>query len=206
MTAEKPALRRSPRPRRLRGAQAPWLLLALAAVCAAAESADREPAAVAQTVLSELSGALQTQLAAGGPVEAVNVCTDIAPALVGRLSRETGWRVSRVGTRVRNPLLGLPDPWEAEVLSEFAARAAAGESLAGMSLEEVVEEPSGSYRRYMRAIPVQAACLACHGPAEAIPEGVRAALAERYPHDRATGYAEGELRGAISIKAPLAAE
>jgi hypothetical protein len=36
-----------------------------------------------------------------------------------------------------------------------------------------------------------------------IPAGVRAKLATEYPMDRATGYREGELRGAVSIKQPM---
>lgn len=164
---------------------------------------EREPAAVAEALMKELSGALQAQLAAGGPVEAVNVCTELAPAIAGRLSRETGWRVTRVGTRVRNPLLGTPDAWEARVLAEFEARAAAGEPLAGMSFAEQVEEPGGRFQRYLRAIPVQPACLACHGPPETLAAPVAEALRARYPHDRATGYLAGQLRGAVSIKQPL---
>jgi len=43
----------------------------------------------------------------------------------------------------------------------------------------------------------EGACLTCHGPTESIPEDVRAALRERYPDDKATGYAVGDLRGAL---------
>jgi hypothetical protein len=32
---------------------------------------------------------------------------------------------------------------------------------------------------------------------------VRARLATEYPHDKATGYSAGQIRGAISIKRPL---
>lgn len=40
----------------------------------------------------------------------------------------------------------------------------------------------------------------CHGPGNSIPDTVRAMLAARYPDDRATGYAVGDLRGAISVQ------
>ena len=40
-------------------------------------------------------------------------------------------------------------------------------------------------------------CLACHGAPEQIPAEVAAILAERYPDDQATGYAVGDLRGAL---------
>ena len=41
--------------------------------------------------------------------------------------------------------------------------------------------------------------------AAAIERNVRDALAELYPGDRATGYQVGDLRGAVSVKIPLAA-
>jgi hypothetical protein len=64
----------------------------------------------------------------------------------------------------------------------------------------VVEEPQGRHFRYMKAIPVQPLCVACHGPAETLSPAVRERLAKEYPHDRATGYSPGQVRGAIAVK------
>jgi hypothetical protein len=166
---------------------------------------EREQAAAKVTgaFLQELSDAMTREMSKGGPVETINVCAELAPEIANRLSRENGWRVTRVGTRVRNPLLGMPDAWEQNVLGEFAARAAKGESLAGMSFGEVVTEPGGQYFRFMKAIPVQPKCLLCHGPAETIPETLQTILKKHYPFDAAVGYKAGDLRGAVSIKQPL---
>lgn len=106
----------------------------------------------------------------------------------------------RIGTRVRNPELGLPDAWEQERLAEFASRMAAGERPEALGLRATVEDAQGRVERYLRAIPTQAACLACHGDPAAQPEALRAALAHHYPHDGAIGYQLGELRGAFSLK------
>jgi hypothetical protein len=54
--------------------------------------------------------------------------------------------------------------------------------------------------RYLKAILVQPQCLACHGGPLAAP--VKAAIASRYPGDRAMGYAAGELRGAFVVEWP----
>jgi hypothetical protein len=43
----------------------------------------------------------------------------------------------------------------------------------------------------------------CHGDATRVSAATRAALQAAYPHDRATGYREGQIRGAITIKRPL---
>ncbi len=68
---------------------------------------------------------------------------------------------------------------------------------------EIVAEPNGKYFRFMKAIPVQDQCLVCHGDKNNLQPEVKALLNERYPHDQATGYKVGDLRGAVSIKRPL---
>jgi len=49
----------------------------------------------------------------------------------------------------------------------------------------------------MQAIPTQAMCLACHG--ESLSQELQAVLHERYPEDQATGFKEGDIRGAFSL-------
>ncbi len=180
-------------------------VFALAIGLARAEVTEREKTAkeVAASFVKELGEAMNREMTKGGPTEAIKVCAELAPEIAGRLSRERGWRVTRVGTRVRNPLLGMPDAWEQKVLAEFAERAAKGEAFTGMTHHEVVTEPGGQYFRFMKPIAVQPQCLLCHGPLETIPESIRTVLKEHYPFDAATGYKTGDLRGAVSIKAPI---
>jgi hypothetical protein len=180
-------------------------LVALTGSLVRAEVTDREKAAseVAATFLNELGAAMKREMTKGGPAEAVKVCAELAPEIAGRLSREHGWRVTRVGTRVRNPLLGMPDVWEQTVLAEFVERIGKGETVRDMSHSAVVSEPGGQYYRFMKPIVVQSNCLLCHGPTEQIPEVIKAVLNKHYPFDAATGYKVGELRGAVTIKVPI---
>jgi hypothetical protein len=53
----------------------------------------------------------------------------------------------------------------------------------------------------MKAIPTGGLCLQCHGKALAPP--VAEKLAELYPGDKATGYEQGDLRGAFVITRQL---
>ena len=181
------------------------IVTALVGGVARADTSQHEQAAakVTGTFLKELSAAMKREMNKGGPLEAIKVCGELAPDMANRLSRETGWRVTRVGTRVRNPLLGMPDAWEQHVLGEFTDRAAKGEALADMTYSEVVSEPGGQYFRFMKPIVVQPKCLLCHGPAETIPKSIKNILTTHYPFDAATGYKAGDLRGAVSIKQPL---
>lgn len=179
------------------------LMLALFAVPALADDTSKyqeESRAVAMPFMKQLGAENQKAIAEGGPENAIRVCKDIAPKMSGDISRKQGWKMTRVSLKVRNPLLGTPDAWEQKVLQDFEARIAKGEKPEAMEFAEVVNEPAGNSFRYMKAIALQPGCVSCHGSAEQIPDNVKARLAEDYPHDKATGYAPGQIRGAVSIK------
>ncbi len=159
--------------------------------------------AVTGDFLKQLGGTMKREMQAGGPVAAMQVCRDVAPAIANDISLDKGWKVTRVGTRVRNPMLGTPDVWEQNVLKDFEGRAANGETFESMTYYEVVDEPAGRFLRYMKAIALAPQCVVCHGDAGQIAEPVRTQLESLYPHDRAVGYKPGDLRGAVSIKQPL---
>ncbi len=159
--------------------------------------------AVAKTLVTQLGGKLKAEINANGPASAVGVCKVIAPQIAADLSRQTGWEVSRVGTRARNAETGTPDAWESKALASFAERMKQGEQPDTMELAEVVTDASGKHLRYAKAIAVQPVCLTCHGAPESIPEGVKARLQVEYPMDKATGYNVGDLRGAVVVKRPL---
>lgn len=150
-----------------------------------------------------LGAELKKSLEAGGAVKAVTICRDLAPSIAGEMSRQNGWRVTRVSLQPRNPLLGSADAWEQRQLLQFEKRLAGGEVPAQIEANEVVTEPAGRYLRYARALPVQPACLMCHGQTQQLAPAVAGAIRDRYPYDRATGYSLGQLRGAVSIKMPL---
>ena len=161
-----------------------------------------ESRSVAVSLMQKLGAELKKEIAAGGPAAAVKVCTKIAPELATEFSLKNGWRVTRVSLKARNSLLGTPDSWEQQALKDFDARAAAGEAAEKLEYSEIVNEPNGKFFRYVKALPIQPLCLACHGVEAQIDESVKSSLAQNYPHDRATGYTLGQVRGAISIKRP----
>lgn len=193
---------------RATSARACMLVLALGVASAAGagegasrtpSSAEAEAAALVKRFASTLQGELKAAMAEGGPVNAVHVCRDVAPEIATQLSRESGWQLSRVSLRVRNPLLGTPDAWEQKQLQAFEASMREGADMPLTTFARV-EEPAGTAQRYMHAIPTKGACLACHGSRADQSQALREALAAQYPHDQATGYEMGELRGAFSLK------
>lgn len=157
----------------------------------------------AMQLIKQLGGELQKQLASGGPESTISVCREKAPAIASEMSRKTGWRVTRVSLKVRNPLLGTPDEWEQGALKILERRLAEGAKPEALEFAQIVEEPAGKFFRYLKALPVQPVCTTCYGKPEDIGDGVKARLAAEYPHDKATGYSPGMIRGGISIKRPL---
>lgn len=178
----------------------PILLLGVLLPPATADDLTVAARATASDLIQRLGTVLKEEMAAGGSDNAIAVCRDIAPGLAGEVSRKTGARVSRVSLKTRNPLLGQPDAWEQQVLAEFDRQAAQGAKPETLERSEVVTEPEGRFFRYMKAIPVQPLCLSCHGTTDSIADPVKARLAADYPHDRATGYSLGQIRGAVTIK------
>lgn len=157
--------------------------------------------AVADSLGDELTGLLVAALEQGGPSQAIRVCSDSAQVRTLRYWKN-GIYIRRVSQRVRN-VDDTPDPAERELLERLAEMHRAATLPA--ELAEVVRAPDGTYQlQYMRPIMVRSGCLACHGDPAGFEPGVRALLAKRYPEDRATGYAPGDLRGAVSVRVPLA--
>ncbi|MCK9201928.1 MAG: DUF3365 domain-containing protein [Gallionella sp.] len=182
------------------------VLLALSSTVALADDLAKyqdESRAIVGPFVQKLIAENKKAVMEGGPESAIKVCKDIAPAMAGEVSRLNGLRLTRVSLKVRNPLLGTADAWEQKKLMEFEKRAAKGEKTDAMEVAEIVKEPNGKYFRYMKAIALQQGCVACHGKPTDINENVKARLAEDYPHDQATGYEAGQIRGAVSIKRPL---
>jgi hypothetical protein len=180
------------------------IVLALAAASVFADDAKLldEARGVAMSVPPRLLAVLQEEIAKGGPEGAIDVCRDKAPQLAKEASEKTGWQVRRVSLKNRNPK-AVPDAWEQAALQDFDRRAAAGENPVTLEKGEVVVDGGNKVYRYMKALPVQPLCLNCHGAAENMSPATKAKLAERYPGDLGTGYAVGQIRGAMTIRRAL---
>lgn len=155
-------------------------------------------------VLPRVIGAMQAAVKEQGAVGAIPVCKEKAPALLQEMRQQTGWDIRRVSLRTRHPATGTPDAWEARQLADFDIQVANGARAEQLEVGAIVVAADGqrSYR-YLKALPVAEVCLSCHGPADTLSPDLKAALARDYPQDRATGYAVGEVRGALSVRRPL---
>jgi mono/diheme cytochrome c family protein len=157
---------------------------------------------VAGSVPPKLIAVLNDEIAKGGPEGAIAVCRDKAPELAKAASAESGWAIRRVSLKNRNPK-AVPDAWERAALEDFDRRAAGGESPATIEKAEVVVVDGKETYRYMKALPVQPLCVACHGSAEQLSPALKEKLKAVYPDDKGVGYSPGQIRGAITLKKPV---
>ncbi len=182
------------------------ITLLLAALPALAQDIGVLTAETKKTVLPvvpKVVSAMQEAVAEKGVAGAIPVCKELAPALIKEKRKETGWDIRRVSLKARNAERGTPDLWEARVLADFDIRAANGEKPETLEKSEIVSIDGKPVFRYMKALPVGEVCLKCHGPADGLDAGLKAKLGETYPHDQATGYSQGQIRGALTVKRPL---
>lgn len=180
-------------------------LISLAMDCGAdQQSHTNSEITAAKAAIKEFAGSLQAELKAamkvGGPVAAIAVCNTQAMPITAELASKHELHLSRVSLKNRNPA-NVPNDWQAAVLEDFEDQKSAGKDIAGLAWSETTIVDGKKEFRFMKAIPTGSACLACHGTKLA-PE-VSTVLADLYPQDRATGYSEGDIRGAFVVTRKL---
>ena len=136
---------------------------------------------------------LVRELTDGGPEHAIRVCHMSATTVANRIAHEEGVNAGRTAARLRTPSNG-PRPWAAPIVARFAeGRAAATDGFVA---------DLGTRVGVMRPIAHLPICAPCHGTSEQLTPQLRAELETRYPHDRATGFKEGDLRGWLWVEVP----
>jgi hypothetical protein len=180
--------------------------LALAPLPAITAKPDAPPEIIASRAAADKFGgalkeAIKQAIESDGLINAISICHDKASQIAADLSGQLGMLVGRTSLKLRNPA-NAPDNWELAVLKQFEARKAQGEPVDKLEFFAVIEDDKGHQNfRYMKAIPMNALCLNCHG--ENISAEIDAKLKDLYPNDAAHGFKEGDLRGAFTLAKPL---
>jgi hypothetical protein len=146
-----------------------------------------------QTLAPRIMAAIEE----GGAAYAVQFCSITADSLVAAASEAAGLELKRTSFRYRNPA-NAPDRWEEVALRHFEGFVERRDSMPAGWVQAVSDDEM----RYYAPLMVAPLCVQCHGAVGALDPGVREILSDRYPDDRATGYATGDFRGVIRVSIP----
>ena len=163
------------------------------------ENQKKEMRENASEFMGQLKGILIKKIKSEGTLSAVAVCSDTAQVLTNNFGLKKGVYIKRVSFKNRNKH-SVPDEFEARILKEFEQIKKEGKLNSDTEHFEIIIENDYQYLRYMKPIKIGAACLKCHGNEEKISTEVKELIVKKYPDDKAVGYKNGDLRGAVSIK------
>ncbi len=163
------------------------------------ENQKKEMRENASDFMGQLKSILIKQIKSEGTLSAVAVCSDTAQVLTNNFGLKKGVYIKRVSFKNRNKH-SVPDEFEARILKEFEQIKKEGKLNSDTEHFEIIIENDYQYLRYMKPIKIGAACLKCHGNEEKISTEVKELIVKKYPDDKAVGYKNGDLRGAVSIK------
>lgn len=142
---------------------------------------------------AQLKAALTSALSDSGVVGAVEICSEMAPRIAGANSA-CGFEIKRTSLRFRNPQ-NAPDQFESGVLLRLEEN---------FPLQDEFYSWSDADRkrvfRYLKSIKIVPLCQNCHGDPAGFDSALVTSIAARYPDDKATGYKNGDFRGAFSVK------
>lgn len=162
------------------------------------QAAMQKSQAAIKEYATTLKAALQKAMKAGGPMAAIPVCHTEAPKIAQEVGKKYDLHIHRTSLK---PRATPPQPWEKTVLEQFEAQKKAGKPIGKIVWHKTVEDDGQKELRLMKAIPTGAVCLTCHGTHVA--PAVLSKITSLYPHDEATGYKVGDIRGAFSVTAAL---
>ncbi len=148
--------------------------------------------------MQSLKQVLIKEIQNNGPYAAVAVCADTAQTLTETFGSEQGLEIRRVSFRNRNEK-NYPDEFEIPVLEKFEKDFSKGNLNESSEHFMIVQRNGEKYIHFMRPIFLHGECVTCHGGEEQIPPDVQMIISRRYTDDKATGFAVGDLRGAVSI-------
>jgi mono/diheme cytochrome c family protein len=139
-----------------------------------------------------LGKSLMTAMQQQGPEHALVFCNEKAIPLTDSMSKQYKAEIKRVSDKSRNPN-NAATAEEVVILKQFQL-----EIDAGIESQPVLKEKMGRVHFYYPII-TNTMCLKCHGNEMDMSPAVVQRIIQLYPMDKATGYAENQVRGIWSI-------
>lgn len=147
-------------------------------------------AEITKAVGSTLVKTVRQKMGEGGVESALSYCRVNALPLTDSLSAVYNVRIKRTSLKTRNAA-NNPTDQEAELLAKLAAQS---EPKAGWVSTD------NNAKLYYEPIMLKSFCQTCHGKVgESLTIATDSLIKVHYPHDLATDYAEGDLRGMWAV-------
>jgi hypothetical protein len=149
----------------------------------------------AMLLLKTLGSNMKKNMKAGGPMQALDFCSQKAYVLTEDVNKKLpkGVTVKRISTQFRNPA-NEPQNDEKEILTSLKKLQSLHVKLPKHLIQKVDEQ---TYKFYKPLIINKQVCLKCHGNIKN--KNLKQAINERYPQDKAQHYKMGDLRGAVVV-------
>jgi hypothetical protein len=157
--------------------------------------------AIATETFGLLSSNLQNAIQSGGISNALPFCSLAASPLTAGMAEKHGVTLRRVTHKARNPA-GKADAIELAVLKTFEGSLSMGTNPPSPLVTNLV---TGQATYFAPIVLNKELCLKCHGePEKEIAAADLRVIRNLYPQDEATGFKQGDLRGAWRIDFPIA--
>jgi hypothetical protein len=145
------------------------------------------------TLVQTLGKNMKEHMKKGGPMDALNFCSNEAYSLTESVNKKlnSNVKIKRVSTEFRS-VANKPDANEKIVLDSLMELQKSGVILPQYIVQKVGEK---SFKYYKPIMIDNGVCLKCHGNLE--DEKIKTAISKRYPQDKAVGYKMNDLRGAV---------
>ncbi|MBD3266763.1 DUF3365 domain-containing protein, partial [bacterium] len=152
---------------------------------------------IAQSFGKTLKTELKKALGESGPTGAIEVCKTISKKTEEEFTKKYPdiIRLRRVSTKPRHPEIHTPTQEEEAWLQTRQRQVENGESATPGVL--VSAEKATVLFPIVIDSPL---CLTCHGDIQHMPDDFKNTLKTNYPNDKATGYEQGDFRGAVAIE------
>ena len=146
-------------------------------------------------LLKTLGGNMKKKMKEGGPLKALDFCSNEAYNLTEKVNKRLprGVRVKRISLKFRNPA-NAPEADEAKILKALESLQKNNVILPNHIVEKVDNKV---YKFYKLLVIKKKVCLKCHGDIK--DTDIKRVIADRYPIDKAKHYKIGDLRGAVVV-------
>lgn len=161
---------------------------------------NEEAKAKVQMFAKQLKSTLKSAIKQGGFTEGVKACSQLANSIALAHSTD-GWVVGRTSLKVRNTA-NTANEWDRAQLNTFEQQLSKGTTAKELAFSDILTNENGIQSfRFIKAIPTGKLCLQCHGTNLA--PDIEKTITEIYPNDKATGYKQGDIRGAFTLTKKL---